>query len=575
MNGARQRRRGLGLRREVLILLPAAVVLLAALSTFTVFAYRSALALLAEERREEAAELARSVAAALGGTAATPGPGALRRLAPGAAAVAVLAADGQVLAAAGEPPDGAVAGDAPLGGGRVVRVHLPAAVLAGSARAARVLTVVVLAVNGALILLVLAFLRHLLAPYDTLLARARAVGDPAAAPEGDEAEFLVATFERALAAMAGAEERSAEDDIATLERTLVGSLQSGLLLLDAAGEVLALNAVGARLLGVEPPEPGRPLEEVLAGRPELLALLTEAVAHGRELQRQEVTLGRAGGAVTLGLSVHPLRRGDGAARGFLVLFADLTEARRQADQSRLAESLTRLGEMAGGVAHELRNSLATLRGYLTLIERRPDEQAVADFLGEIRRETDHLERVLEDFLAFARPGTARIEEISLPALLRRAAADPALDGVSVELAGAEAEEPRLAGDPQLLERALRNLLRNAAQAEREAGRSGPVRAALARTAEGVELTIEDRGPGVPPAVRERLFHPFVTGRAGGVGLGLALAHRIVVLHGGSIQLEDRPGGGTRVRVAFPHTHDTNVTDGSSAAPPLPPPARPD
>ncbi|HEX9671787.1 MAG TPA: ATP-binding protein [Thermoanaerobaculia bacterium] len=573
MNGARQRRRGLGLRQEVLILLPASLVLLAALSTFTVFAYRSALALLAEERREEAAELARSVAAALGGPEATPGPGALRRLAPGAAAVAVLAADGQVLAAAGEPPDGAVAGVAPLDGGRVVRVHLPAAVLAGSARAARVLTVVVLAVNGALILLVLAFLRHLLAPYDTLLARARAVGDPAA-PEGDEAEFLVATFERALAAMAGAEARSAEDDIATLERTLVGSLQSGLLLLDAAGEVLALNTVGARLLDVEPPEPGRPLAEVLAGRPELLALLTEAVAHGRELQRQEVTLRRAGGPLTLGLSVHPLRRGDGAARGFLVLFADLTEARREADQSRLAESLTRLGEMAGGVAHELRNSLATLRGYLTLIERRPDEQAVADFLGEIRRETDHLERVLEDFLAFARPGTARIEELSLPALLRRAAADPALDGVAVELAGIEEEEPRLAGDPQLLERALRNLLRNAAQAEREAGRSGPVRAALARSAEGIELTIEDRGPGVPPAVRERLFHPFVTGRAGGVGLGLALAHRIVVLHGGSIRLEDRPGGGTRVRVVFPSPDDTNVTAGNVSAQPLPPPARP-
>ncbi|HEX5758531.1 MAG TPA: ATP-binding protein, partial [Thermoanaerobaculia bacterium] len=434
----------------------------------------------------------------------------------------------------------------------------------------------VLVTNGALILLVLAFLRHLLAPYETLLARARTVGDPAAAPEGDEVEFLVATFERALAAMAGAEARSAEDDIATLERTLVGSLQSGLLLLDAAGEVLALNTVGARLLGVAPPEPGRPLAEVLAGRPELLALLTEAVADGRELQRQECTVRGAGGPLTLGLSVHPLRRGDGGARGFLVLFADLTEARRQAEASQLAESLTRLGEMAGGVAHELRNSLATLRGYLALIERRPDEQAVADFLGEIRRETDHLERVLEDFLAFARPGTARVEELSLPALLRRVAADPALDGVGVEVAGAEGDEPRLAGDPQLLERALRNLLRNAAQAEREAGRSGPVRAALAVTAEGIEVTIEDRGRGVPPEVRERLFHPFVTGRAGGVGLGLALAHRIVVLHGGAIELADRPGGGTRARVTFPHdagARGTSATAGNKSAPPLPPPPR--
>jgi signal transduction histidine kinase len=587
--------RRIGLRREVLILLPASLLLLAGLSTFTLFAHRSALALLAEERREAAADLAASVAAALAGAPA-PSPGALRRLAPGASAVTLLDAGGEVLAATGEPaataplapaaglpldrplglgldarlPEG-VAGFAPLAGPegrRFVRVDLPAGALAGGLRAARVLTVVVLAVNGALILLVLAFLRHLLEPYEALLARARAAGEPAGA-EGDEVEFLVATFERALAAMAGAEARTADDDIAALERTLAGSLQSGLLLLDQGGEVLALNPVGARLLAVPPPEPGRPLGEVLAGHPELLALLTEAVAGGRELQRRECAVRRGGETLTLGLSAHPLRRGDGGVRGYLVLFADLTEARRQADEGRLAESLGRLGEMAGGVAHELRNGLATLRGYLTLIERRPDEEAIADFLSEMRREADHLERVLDDFLAFARPGTARTEEISLPVLLRRAAADPALDGIGVELAGAAGEEPRLAGDPQLLERALRNLLRNAAQAEREAGRSGPLNASVESGPGGVELVIEDRGPGLPAEVRQRLFHPFVTGRAGGVGLGLALAHRIVVLHGGTIRLEDRPGGGTRVRIHFPA--DTVVTTGNRTAADTPSP----
>ncbi len=586
-------RRRLGLKREVLILLPASVLLLAALSTITLFAHRSALALLAEERRQEAADLAAGVAAALSRLPA-PGPGELRRLAPGASAVTLVDAGGAVLAAAGEPPAAALAaaedlpldrpqglglderlpvgvsGFAPLAGppaGRLVRVDLPGGALAGGRRAARVLSVVVLAVNGALILLVLAFLRHLLAPYEALLERARAAGE-AAGPGGDEVEFLVATFERALGAMAGAAARTADDDIAALERTLAGSLQSGLLLLGRDGEVLALNAVGARLLGVEAPPPGRPVAEVLAGHPELLALLTEAVAGGRELQRRECAVRRGGEVLTLGLSAHPLRRDDGGVRGHLVLFADLTEARRQADEGRLAESLGRLGEVAGGVAHELRNGLATLRGYLTLIERRPDEESLADFASEMRREADHLERVLDDFLAFARPGTARIEELSLPALLRRSAADPALAGAAVDLAGAAGEEPRLSGDAQLLERALRNLLRNAVQAEREAGREGTVRAAVARRPDGVEVLIEDRGPGLPPAVRERLFHPFVTGRPGGVGLGLALAQRIVVLHGGSIGLEDREGGGTRVRIHFPH--DRSATASNSSPPPAAP-----
>lgn len=209
------------------------------------------------------------------------------------------------------------------------------------------------------------------------------------------------------------------------------------------------------------------------------------------------------------------------------------------------------------MAHELRNSLATLRGYLTLIERRPDEGSIADFLGEIRTEADHLQRVLEDFLSFARPGTARLQELSLLPLLERAAADPALEGFSVRVHGTEPGR-RLRGDPQLLDRALRNLLHNAVQAEREAGGSRPVDIGVRaqEQPDGVEITVEDRGPGVRPDIRERLFHPFVTGRPGGVGLGLALAQRVVVLHGGRIRLEDREGGGTRAVLFFPYTPST-------------------
>ncbi len=573
--GAESGRWRLGLRREVLILLPVALLLLVILSTFTLLSYRNAVSLLAGERQEEAARLARSVAervAAQGGE--LPAPSALRDLAPGASAVALVDAGelpaGHTAAPFGAGPDeglpDSVAGFAPLGGSggrRYVRVDLPAAVLAAQRRALSVLSVAVLAINAALVLLVLFFLRHLLAPWETLLARARQVGTPE--PGGDEVELILATFERALAALSvdrGAAAEDTEDDIAALERTLSASLQSGLLLLDRDGRVLALNAVGAALLDAELPAPGLPLARVLAGQPELLEVLAAAVAAGSSPQRQEHSVRRGRETLTVGLTVHPLRRDDGEVRGHLVLFADLTEVQRRQGEGRLAESLARLGEMAGGVAHELRNSLATLRGYLTLIERRPDEDSIADFLSEIRREADHLERVLEDFLSFARPGTARTVELSLTRLLLRAAADPALAGVEVQVRGDPAGDPVLRGDPQLLERAVRNLLHNAAQAEREVGRAGPVEVAVALQPEGVEVAVADRGPGLPAAIRERLFHPFATGRPGGVGLGLALAHRIVVLHGGRIRLEDRPGGGTLALLSFPR--DTIVTMGSEA-----------
>lgn len=656
----------MGLRDELVFVLPAALLLLVVLSTFTLFFYRDALLRLREERQQDAERLVRGVAdrlletAPAGAPGAAPAPSAdqLRLLAPGARGVGLFDARGTPVATAGElaplpmavpapdvrpyavgPDDDlpdAVAAFAPLlahlpaaastGAGRAAappgtvlyaRVDLAAVTLGSQLHAIRLLCWLVLSLNVALVLLVLLFLRHLLTPYRTLLARARQLGEPAAAGE-DEAEFLIATLERALEALSerqaplsgvsgvagagagagGQDERRADDDLAALERTLAASLESGLLLLGRDGRVLSLNALGAALLGAAPPAAGAPpppVGELLAPHPELLALLDAAIALGKPVNRQECVLRRAEGEpLALGLSVHPLRRDDGATRGYLVLFADLTEARRHAEESRLTDRLATLGEMAAGVAHELRNSLATLRGYLTLIERRPGEESIADFLAEIRRESDHLQRVLEDFLAFARPGTARVQPFSMRALARRAAADPALAGVAFEVraarrpaperaevperAGAAAEraqaaaeteatseeadaaEPLLRGDPQLIERALRNVLHNAAQAEREAGRRGPVEVLVEDLPAGVEVTVADRGQGVAPEVRDRLFHPFASGRAGGVGLGLALSHRIVTLHGGRIRLDDRQGGGTLVRLFF--AHDTFVTEGN-------------
>jgi signal transduction histidine kinase len=364
-----------------------------------------------------------------------------------------------------------------------------------------------------------------------------------------EIEFLVATFERALAGLAATERRE-EDDFADIERTLVASLQSGLLLLDREACVLAANAVGTELLGIGAFAPGTPVSELLHDQPEMSGLLSAAVLRGGGLQRQECSVRVGEVARVLGLTLHPLRRDDGEARGYLVLFADLTQARQRAEENRLSESLVWLSELAGGVAHELRNSLATLRGYLTLIDRRPADGSIADYLGEIRGEADHLQRVLEDFLSFARPGSARLQDVALLPLLRRAAADPALAGFAVRVQDAE-PGLRMRGDAQLLERTIRNLLHNAVEAEREAGGSGPVIVTAREGPDGLEIAVEDRGGGVNPEIRDRLFHPFVTGRAGGVGLGLALAQRIVVLHRGRIRLDEREGGGTRAVIVFP------------------------
>ena len=128
-------------------------------------------------------------------------------------------------------------------------------------------------------------------------------------------------------------------------------------------------------------------------------------------------------------------------------------------------------------------------------------------------------------------------------------------GVTVELATAGAAAPAIAGDPHLLQRALRNLLLNAAQATlAHAGGSGlcaPIVVTLRREGDTAVITIDDRGGGLAPGIRDRLFEPFASGRPGGAGLGLALARRIVVMHGGSLALLPREPHGVRAEIRLP------------------------
>lgn len=573
---SRRRWPRLGLRREIQILLPVTVFLLVLISGFTLFAYRSAIDLLIEERQRQILAITQKIAIDLA-AGPWPTPTELRRQAPAASRIAIADTTGRPLRSfgtqgtgnlltplQGQPltravafGPGAAAGDTVMGFAPfqyqdqsfILRLEIPAIELSRQRQGVGVLTWVVLPTSVALLMLALLFLPHFFKPYDTLVEQVQRVAPDS--DDQDDVSMLVSTVDKALAALAAASKESSEDDFTALQRTLGASLESGLLLLDQQGLVLTLNQLGSDLLEIDPIEEPVPVATCLETHPGLLEMLSQAVAEAKGLPRQEIRLETSEGGRTLGFTVHVLRRDDSTVRGHLALFVDLTESHREAEARQLATSLEQLGEVAAGVAHELRNSLATLRGYLTLIERHPDEESITDYLQEIRRESDHLQRVVEDFLSFAQPDSARVETVDLLEIARRAAADPALEAVPVEIEPQGSASWKLQGDAQLLERALRNLLHNAARAEQDAGRSGPIHLSLQQRGDQIELAVEDRGPGIPTEVRTRLFQPFATGRSDGVGLGLSLAHRIVTLHGGRIDLEDRPGGGTRAAISFP------------------------
>jgi len=231
--------------------------------------------------------------------------------------------------------------------------------------------------------------------------------------------------------------------------------------------------------------------------------------------------------------------------------------------ARLHDNLRRVGEVSAGVAHEIRNGLGTIVGYLGLLERRwraaTAQTENPSEIAEIRQELAQLERVVEDFLTFARPGTARPEVLDLVELLRRATADPALGGRAIEWLLPETGDLRAIADPVLLDRAVRNLLRNAADAS---PRESPIEVSILRREPFAEIRIGDRGKGIPAGQEQAVLEPFVSGRPGGAGLGLPIANRIAALHGGTLQLANRDGGGALATLTLPiqaQVHDVNVT----------------
>jgi signal transduction histidine kinase len=225
------------------------------------------------------------------------------------------------------------------------------------------------------------------------------------------------------------------------------------------------------------------------------------------------------------------------------------ERRRMEEAIREKDALARAGELTAGIAHEVRNGLGTIVGYARMLERAslPDDPAAA--ARAIREECETLETVVRRFTDFVKLERLQPVESDLARLLERVVARErrAHEEVLARLVGL-AGPLVVRADEELLERAFENLVRNAVEAAAAGGRHVEV---SAHEADGqVEVRIEDDGPGLAPGHPGEI-RPFYTTRPGGLGLGLPLAHKIVLLHGGSLELAGRAPGGVTVRVCLP------------------------
>ncbi len=222
--------------------------------------------------------------------------------------------------------------------------------------------------------------------------------------------------------------------------------------------------------------------------------------------------------------------------------------RRDAEQHARARRLATLGQMTATIGHELRNPLGVIESSAFILRRKlPAEPTLTRHLERVSRQVAACHRIVEDLLHLARDTPARLESLGVREAFEQALEEAQLDS-GIQIQFSLTERVRAHADAGLLQRALVNLLRNAGQV---LGNEGRVLLEARVTSTEMVLSVQDTGPGFPPAVLGSVFEPLVTTRAEGTGLGLALVHSVMLRHGGSARAHNPREGGARVQLHFP------------------------
>jgi len=232
---------------------------------------------------------------------------------------------------------------------------------------------------------------------------------------------------------------------------------------------------------------------------------------------------------------------------------DITEVAELREQVALKNNLESLGEMSAGLAHEFKNAIATLQGYAQLLQsldlNDKAQVAAASLLNEVR----NLATMVTAFLNFARPQPLQLEEVDLRALVLdcKTELEPVFEELNVDLTVESEAGIKIYADERMLRLGLQNLMRNAAESipSEKLPRSVVVRAAKEMNLAVVE--VRDTGTGIPPAQLQKIFIPFFTTKPKGHGVGLALTHRVITEHGGTLTAANSPEGGAVFTIKIP------------------------
>jgi PAS domain S-box-containing protein len=430
-------------------------------------------------------------------------------------------------------------------------------------------------------LFTLLFYRSVLLPFHDMRKRAAALVEsgvvpPAPGGSDKDPEYVMATFDslvQKLSKQAGVMEQRALSserharDVERFNEYILTSMTTGMIILDQNGDILRFNRAAEHILRL-PGEAmvGRHYSE--SGLPVSMIDMFEAgLKQGSAYSRHELRVEREGSEpIYLGINTSCIKSDTDVAVGLSILMTDLTAIKKLQDEVAENQRLADLGELAAGLAHQLRNSMAAILGYGRLLQKSaPADGQLGDWAHGLLAETNETSDMITRFLDFARPLHAERSTLNLVDCLVSAVNlveakaieyGVVIDPITVQAGAIEAD-----GDDLLLKQVFVNLIQNAVEASpRGAHVTVGVRGVSVGTDNGRWLvSVTDRGCGVPDDNHARIFHPFFTTKDAGTGLGLALARKIVVSHGGSLTLQNSSASGSTFLVSLPMSEEVTTS----------------
>ena len=332
---------------------------------------------------------------------------------------------------------------------------------------------------------------------------------------------------------------------------IVESIGSGVLTFDSSGNILSLNRAGADILG-------RSIRDILGKKmADIFPPLEDEIRKWDQDKgiRSEICIEREGNPPTyLGFSISSLRGDLGEELGKIMIFQDVTRVKEMEQEIFQSEKLAAIGTLAAGIAHEIRNPLNAISGSLQLLsEHRGAPEEENRLMRIVLNETERLNRLITNFLLFARPEKPRISEFDPVTVL-----DECLDLIAhspdfpseVSISKRYESHHPIHADVYQIRQLFLNLLINAGQAMPEGG-TLTIRTRAEHANGFIEIDLTDEGTGMDEQTQARIFEPFFTTKDRGSGLGLAIVHRIVELHRGRINVQSHPGQGTTFLITLP------------------------